>query len=233
MLQNVNKLINMLNTIQKYLFDIKDDKFAKFNSALIPNIRPNTVIGVKTPLLRKYAKRINYTDNFLNTLPHKYFEENQIHAFVLSNINDFETCVNMINIFLPYIDNWATCDQLIPKVFAKNTDKLLPWIEKWVKSKHIYTVRFAIGLLMRFYLGNRFNSKYADMVIKTQSTEYYINMMRAWYFATALAKNWDSVIDIIKQKKLDDWTHNKTIQKAIESFRITSEQKQILRGLKN
>ena len=233
MLQNVNKLINMLNTIQKYLFDIKDDKFAKFNSALIPNIRPNTVIGVKTPLLRKYAKRINYTDNFLNTLPHKYFEENQIHAFVLSNINDFETCVNMINIFLPYIDNWATCDQLIPKVFAKNTDKLLPQIKLWIKSKHVYTVRFAIGLLMRFYLGNRFNSKYADMVIKTQSTEYYINMMRAWYFATALAKNWDSVIDIIKQKKLDDWTHNKTIQKAIESFRITSEQKQILRGLKN
>ena len=223
----------MLNTIQKYLFDIKDDKFAKFNSALIPNIRPNTVIGVKTPLLRKYAKRINYTDNFLNTLPHKYFEENQIHAFVLSNINDFETCVNMINIFLPYIDNWATCDQLIPKVFAKNTDKLLPQIKLWIKSKHVYTVRFAIGLLMRFYLGNRFNSKYADMVIKTQSTEYYINMMRAWYFATALAKNWDSVIDIIKQKKLDDWTHNKTIQKAIESFRITSEQKQILRGLKN
>ena len=233
MLQNVNKLINMLNTIQKYLFDIKDDKFAKFNSALIPNIRPNTVIGVKTPLLRKYAKRLNYTDNFLNTLPHKYFEENQIHAFVLSNINDFETCVNMINIFLPYIDNWATCDQLIPKVFAKNTDKLLPQIKLWIKSKHVYTVRFAIGLLMRFYLGNRFNSKYADMVIKTQSTEYYINMMRAWYFATALAKNWDSVIDIIKQKKLDDWTHNKTIQKAIESFRITSEQKQILRGLKN
>ena len=223
----------MLNTIQKYLFDIKDDKFAKFNSALIPNIRPNTVIGVKTPLLRKYAKKINFTDNFLNTLPHKYFEENQIHAFVLSNINDFETCVNMVDGFLPYVDNWATCDQLIPKIFAKNTDKLLPWIAKWIKSKHIYTVRFAIGLLMRFYLGDMFDSKYADMVIKIQSTEYYINMMRAWYFATALAKNWDSVINVIEQRKLDYWTHNKTIQKAIESLRITPEQKYILRGLKN
>lgn len=222
----------MPTKIQTDLFSMRDEKFARFNASLIPNIKSQNIIGVRTPDLRKYAKTIQNPDKFLDTLPHKYFEENQIHAFILSDIREFKKCVNLVDRFLPYIDNWATCDQLIPKIFAKNTDLILPYIKKWIKSNHTYTVRFAIGLLMRFYLGEKFNTSYADMVIKIKSDEYYINMMRAWYFATALAKNWDDVICIIENKKLDAWTHTKTIQKAIESYRITPQQKQYLMKLK-
>ena len=211
---------------------MRDEKFAQFSAALMPTTESQKVIGVRTPELRKYAKTISTPNSFLSALPHKYFEENQIHAFILSDIRDIEKCINLVDDFLPYIDNWATCDQLIPKTFAKNTDKLLPWINKWIKSKHTYTVRFAIGLLMRFYLGDNFDSKYANAVIAVKSDEYYINMMRAWYFATALAKNWNDVIGIIENKKLDSWTHNKTIQKAIESYRITQPQKEYLKHLK-
>ena len=214
------------------LFAMRDEKFAKFNASLIPTTDAKNVIGVRTPLLRKYAKTISSSEKFLSKLPHKYFEENQIHAFILSDIRDFEKCINLVDAFLPYVDNWATCDQLIPKIFARNTDRLLPYIRKWIKSKHTYTVRFAIGLLMRFYLGEKFDSSYADMIAKIKSDEYYINMMRAWYFATALSKNWDDVIGIIENKKLDTWTHNKTIQKSIESYRISAEQKEYLRKLK-
>ena len=222
----------MPTKIQTDLFNMRDIKFAQFNASLIPTTAATNVIGVRTPELRKYAKTIKNTDEFLSCLPHKYFEENQIHAFILSDIRSFEKCLNLVNAFLPYIDNWATCDQLIPKIFAKNTDKILPWIRKWIKSNHTYTVRFAIGLLMRFYLGDKFDTSYANMVVNIKNDEYYINMMRAWYFATALAKNWDDVIDIIKNKKLDTWTHNKTIQKSIESFRISESQKRFLKQLK-
>ena len=222
----------MHNKIVSDLFNMRDEKFAQFNAGLIPTTASQNVIGVRTPDLRKYAKTIQNPDKFLRDLPHKYFEENQIHAFILSDIRDFENCIENVNAFLPYIDNWATCDQMIPKIFSKNTYKLLPWIKKWIKSKHVYTTRFAIGLLMRFYLGNNFDTSYANMVEKIKSNEYYINMMRAWYFATALAKNWDDVIGIIENKKLDTWTHNKTIQKSIESFRITDKQKQYLTKLK-
>ena len=214
------------------LFNIRDEKFAKFNAKLMPTTESKHVIGVRTPELKKYAKTISNTDRFLCDLPHEFFEENQIHAFILSDIRDFEKCVKMVDTFLPFVDNWATCDQLIPKTFAKNTDKLLPYIRKWIKSKHTYTVRFAIGLLMRYYIGDKFDSSYADMVIGVLSNEYYINMMRAWYFATALSKNWNDIIGIIENKKLDPWTHNKTIQKSIESYRISDKQKQILRKLK-
>ena len=214
------------------LFGMRDEKFAKFNASLIPTATPQKVIGVRTPDLRKYAKTISSPDKFLSELPHKYFEENQIHTFILSDIRDFEKCVKKVDVFLPYIDNWATCDQLIPKSFAKNTTELLHWINKWIKSKHTYTVRFAIGLFMRFYLGDNFDSKYANAVISVKSDEYYINMMRAWYFATALVKNWDDIIGIIENKKLDSWTHNKTIQKAVESYRITQPQKEYLKKLK-
>lgn len=211
---------------------MQDKKFAKFNASLLPDLAKNRVIGVRTPRLRKYAKTMPNADEFLRALPHMYFEENQIHAFLLSGVRDFETCVNMVDKFLPYIDNWATCDQLIPHVFAKHTNQLMPYIRKWIKSRHTYTVRFAIGLLMRFYLDDKFHPKYADMVANVHSDEYYINMMRAWYFTTALAKNWDSVIGYIKQNKLDIWTHNKIIQKSIESYRITPTQKEFLRKMK-
>ncbi len=222
----------MKNKIISELFDMRDEKFAKFNAGLLPNISPKKIIGVRTPKLRKYAKTIENSEKFMSVLPHKYFEENQIHAFILSDVRDFDNCVNMVDNFLPYIDNWATCDQLIPRIFAKNTDKLLPWINKWIKSSDTYTVRFAIGLLMRFCLGNKFSKNQADIVISLQTGEYYINMMRAWYFATALAKNWDDVIGVLENYKLDLWTHNKTIQKAIESYRITPEQKTYLKKLK-
>jgi len=222
----------MHDKIVSDLFNIRDEKFAKFNASLIPTTDAKNVIGVRTPDLRKYAKTISSPDKFLSDLPHKYFEENQIHSFILSEIKNFEKCIKLVDTFLPYVDNWATCDQLIPKIFARNTDRLLPYIRRWIKSKHIYTVRFAIGLLMRFYLGEKFDSSYADMVIKIKSDEYYINMMRAWYFATALSKNWDDIICIIENKKLDPWTHNKTIQKSIESYRISAAQKEYLRKLK-
>ena len=222
----------MTNKIVSDLFNMRDEKFAKFNASLLPTINSKNIIGIRTPELKKYAKTIRDADKFLNSLPHKYFEENQIHAFILSNNNDFDTCIKLIDKFLVYVDNWATCDQLIPKIFDKNTDKLFPYIKKWIKSEHIYTQRFAIGLLMRFYLGEKFDLSYANMVKNITSDEYYVNMMRAWYFATALAKNWDSVIGIIENKKLDSWTHNKTIQKSKESFRISSEHKKYLNTLK-
>ncbi len=222
----------MKNDIEKDLLKIRDEKFAIFNAKLLPNIAGEKVLGVKTPLLRKYAKNMQNKDEFLASLPHKYFEENQIHAFLLSDIRDFKKCIDMVDKFLPYVDNWASCDQLIPKVFAKNKNALLPWINKWIKSKHTYTVRFAIGLLMRFFLGENFDIKYANMVANVKSKEYYVNMMRAWYFATALAKNWDEIIGIVENEKLDLWTHNKTIQKATESYRITHEQKEYLHKLR-
>ncbi len=222
----------MQEKIRNDLFCFRDEKFASFNAKLLPNIAPETILGIKTPVLRKYAKKMQNRDEFLNSLPHRYFEENQIHAFLLSEIRDFEKCINMVDKFLPFVDNWATCDQLIPKVFVKNTDALLSWIKKWIISGHTYTVRFAIGMLMRFYLGDNFKSEYADMVVKTKSNEYYVNMMRAWYFATALAKNWDEIIGVIENKKLDTWTHNRAIQKAIESYRISPDQKQYLKTLK-
>ena len=222
----------MPTKIQNDLFNMRDEKFAHFNASLMPTTDPKKTIGVRTPDLRKYAKTIKDSEKFLSELPHKYLEENQIHAFILSDIRDIKKCISLVDAFLPYIDNWAVCDQLIPKIFAKNTDALLPQIRKWIKSKHIYTVRFAIGLLMRFYLDKKFDTEYANTVAKIKSDEYYINMMRAWYFATALAKNWDDTISIIENKKLDIWTHNKTIQKARESFRISDEQKEYLRKLK-
>ena len=227
-----------ISNMQKYddiisnLFNMRDEQFAKFNAKLLPGVASDRVIGIRTPELKKFARQIQKPDLFLNTLPHKYFEENQIHAFILSDIRDFDLCISGIEKFLPYVDNWATCDQLIPKVFAKNLDKILPYIKRWIKSKHTYTVRFAIGLLMRFYLGDKFAPEYADMVANIKSDEYYVNMMRAWYFATALAKNWDDIIRLLENNKIDLWTHNKTIQKSVESYRISPKQKEYLIKLK-
>ena len=217
----------MQNKIISDLLNMRDSKFAQFNANLMPTINSQKVIGVKTPYLKKYAKTISNPDELLQKTPHEYFEENQIHAFLLSDIKDFKKCVNMVDAFLPYIDNWATGDQLIPKVFAKNTDKLLPWIKKWIKSKHTFTVRFAIGLLMRFYLGDAFDKKYANMVTGIKTDKYYVNMIRAWYFATALNKNWDLIIEIIESKKLDKWTHNKTIQNQSNHFASQINKKNI------
>ena len=169
---------------------------------------------------------------FLHSVPHKYFDENQLHAFILAEIKDFGVCLEEVKSFLPYIDNWATCDQLSPKVFKKYCKELLTHIKEWIRSDKTYTVRFGIGMLMEHFLDEDFTPAYPEMVAEIRSEEYYINMMTAWYFATALAKQYEQVIPFIENKKLDDWTHNKAIQKAVESYRITDDQKVYLKGLK-
>ena len=225
--------MNKENKILKSLYAVADVEYRNFQSALIPTINKKSVIGVRTPILRKMAcdmvKSGEYKD-FISRLPHKYFEENQLHAFIISLIKDFDIGVYEISRFLPYIDNWATCDQMSPKVFVKNTDKLLPYIKKWIKSKHVYTVRFGVLCLMRYFLDDKFDVKYLDIVAKIKSNEYYVNMMRAWYFATAVAKHFDDVLPYLQ--KLDDWTRGRTIQKALESYRVTDVHKQKLRLLK-
>ena len=193
------------------------------------------IIGVRTPALRDLAKTLSKDegkDAFLFDLPHTYFDEDQLHAFTLSLEKDFDRCLSETERFLTYIDNWATCDQFSPKVFKKQPERLLPSIEEWLKSDHVYTVRFAVGMLMEHFLGDHFDLRYPEMVAAVRSEEYYINMMIAWYFATALAKQYDAVLPFITEKRLDDWTHNKAIQKCVESDRITPEQKEYLKTLK-
>jgi hypothetical protein len=221
--------------IEKELFKLQDKKYREIQVKTITNIDPDTIIGVRSPELRKMAKELYKSNNyeeFLNDLPHKYFDENQLHAFILGEIKDYDECLGYVKKFLPYVDNWATCDQSTPKSFLKNTDKLIGEIKKWIKSKESYTIRFGIGMLMRSYLDDNFKEEYLEMVSKIKSDEYYVNMMIAWYFATALAKQYDSAIKYIENNKLDIWVHNKTIQKAVESYRVTDEHKDYLRSLK-
>ena len=224
-----------MNNIQEDLFKLQDEKYRDFQVKLIPGYSTDCMIGVRTPELRKYSKKLLKENNylsFLEELPHKYFDENQLHGFIISEIKDYNTCINYLNKFLPYIDNWATCDQTSPKVFKKHHKELLKQIKVWIKSKKTYTIRFGIGMLMQHFLDEDFKEEYLEMVSNVRSNEYYVNMMIAWYFATALAKQYEKTIPYIENKELDIWTHNKAIQKAIESYRITSEQKEYLRGLK-
>lgn len=224
----------MIN-IEKELFELQDKKYRDFQIKLIPNIDIDNVIGVRTPELRALAKKIvkerDYS-NYLNELPHRFFEENQLHAFILSNFNNYDECIVRINEFLPYVDNWATCDQMSPKVFKKNHNELIEQIKNWISSKNTYTIRFGIGMLMQHYLDEDFKKDYLEIVANIKSDEYYVNMMRAWYFATSLAKQYESTIIYLENKKLDAWTHNKTIQKAIESYRISIDKKDYLKSLK-
>jgi len=217
------------------LFKMKDKEYRDFQVKLIPGKTVDVMIGVRTPDLRKYAKELvkegKYED-FLKDLPHKYFDENQLHAFILSEIKDYDECIEYVERFLPYVDNWATCDQMSPKVFKKNKDKLLERIKVWIKSDKTYTIRFGIGMLMQHYLDEDFKKEYLKWVSEIKSEEYYVNMMIAWYFATALAKQYEETIKYIEKQKLDKWTHNKTIQKSVESYRITDNQKKYLRSLK-
>ena len=215
------------------LYSSRDTAYRDFQSKLIPSVSADSIIGVRTPKLRKLARDMkNDCTEFLSNLPHKYFEENQLHSFIISGINDFHTAIAAVDAFLPYVDNWATCDQMSPRAFAKNTEDLLPYIKKWIASKHCYTVRFAVLCLMRYFLDEKFNTKYLDMVMKISSQEYYVNMMRAWYFATALAKQYDAVLPYFADGKIDTWTHNRAIQKAIESYRISPKNKLELKSLK-
>ena len=221
--------------IRKKLFELQDTKYRDFQVKLMPTVDPETAIGVRTPELRKFAKELMKEGDvtaFLNELPHQYFDENQLHAFILSELKEYDFCVAEVCRFLPYVDNWATCDQMSPKIFRKHKKELLEHIKEWIASDKTYTVRFAIGMLMEHFLDADFKPAYPKMVAKVRSKEYYVNMMIAWYFATALAKQYDEVLPYLEKKKLDVWTHNKTIQKAVESYRITPEQKESLRSLK-
>ena len=224
-----------MDNIKNYLFSLQDTKYKEFNCKLMPTVTPDTVIGVRTPQLRAYAKEVfksEYAEIFLSSLPHTYYEENNLHGFLIEKIKDYDLCIKHLNKFLPFVDNWATCDQLTPKIFKKHTDKLLKQIEIWINSEHTYSVRFAIKMLMAFYLDENFKPAYPKLVASIKSDEYYINMMIAWYFATALAKQYNETIPYLENKTLDKWIHNKTIQKAVESYRITDEQKTYLRTLK-
>ena len=221
--------------IREQLFRLQDTKYRDFQSKLIPTVDPETIIGVRTPALRKLAKQLASAEDidvFLNALPHAYFDENQLHAFVISEMKDYAQCLEAVDLFLPTIDNWATCDQMSPKVFRKHRQELLGSIRQWIASEETYPVRFAVGMLMEHFLDDAFDGAYPEMVAEIRSEEYYVRMMAAWYFATALAKQYDAVLPYLEQRRLDPWTHNKTIQKAIESYRIAPEQKEILRKLK-
>lgn len=221
--------------IKAALFRLRDEPYRDFQSKLLPTLDPETVMGVRTPELRRLAKELRRradVGDFLSDLPHTYFDENQLHAFVLSEERDFARCLAEVEAFLPYVDNWATCDQMSPKVFKKNRPALLPPIRTWLASGETYTVRFAVGMLMEHYLEEDFEPAYPAWVAFLRSEEYYVNMMRAWYFATALAKQYVSALPFLEDERLDRWTHNKAIQKAVESYRITPEQKAYLRTLR-
>ncbi len=209
-----------------------EQEYRDFSSKLMPTVEKSRVIGIRTPVIRRYAKNLENYEEFLNELPHKYFEENNLHAFLIEKELDFDKCIEKLNVFLPYVDNWATCDSMKPKILKKDLQKLLTHIKNWLKSKDVYAVRYGINLLMSFYLDENFHEQYLILVAGVSSDEYYINMMRAWYFATALAKQYEQTLPYIENKKLDVWTHNKTIQKAVESLRITKEQKEYLKKLK-
>ena len=217
------------------LFALQDTDYKAFHEKLIPTVPPETVIGIRTPVLRRFASDYAKTPDaaeFRASLPHAYYEENNLHAFLIEKIRDFDQALAALEAFLPYIDNWATCEALAPKVFAKHTDELLPHIRSWIASNKTYTVRYGLGALMRYYLDGHFKPEYLTLAAGVRSEEYYVNMMIAWFFATALAKQYDAALQILLEHKLDIWTHNKAIQKARESFRITDAQKAYLKTLK-
>ena len=232
--ENMNKT-TIITNVQTHLFKLQDLKYRDFHAKLMPTVNKEKIIGVRTPALRVFAKKYGKTDEakeYLQILPHQYYEENNLHGLLIEQIKDYDTCLEELERFLPYIDNWATCDMLAVKVVKKHLDKFIDEVYRWMESDHAYTIRFGISMLMRYYLEDAFQMVYPEKVAQIRSEEYYVNMMRAWYFATALAKQYDKILPFIEKQKLDVWTHNKTIQKAIESYRITPEQKEYLRGLK-
>lgn len=221
--------------IQTQLWAMQDLKYRDFQCKLMPTVTPNTVIGVRTPELRKYAKELAKkpeANQFLKILPHKYYEENNLHGFLIETIKDYDRVIAELDAFLPYVDNWATCDLMRPRVLKKHLNELLIKIQEWIREEHTYTIRFGIEMLMSFYLDEQFRPEYLGLVADIRSEEYYVNMMIAWYFATALAKQYDAVLPYIERHRLDQWTHNKAIRKALESYRISNEQKAYLRTLK-
>ena len=232
--ENMNKT-TIITNVQTRLFELQDLKYRDFHAKLMPTVNKEKIIGVRTPALRVFAKKYGKTDEakeYLQILPHQYYEENNLHGLLIEQIKDYDTCLEELERFLPYIDNWATCDMLAVKVVKNHLDTFIDEVYRWMESDHAYTIRFGISMLMRYYLEDAFQMEYPEKVAQIRSEEYYVNMMCAWYFATALAKQYDKILPFIEKQKLDVWTHNKTIQKAIESYRITPEQKEYLKGLK-
>ena len=226
---------DFMEKILDELFSLQDEEYREFNSKLIPTVSKENVIGIRIPVLRKYEKEIRNSEKakeFLNSLPHKYTEEYNLHALLLENIKSYEDTIKALNDFLPFVDNWATCDIMSIKIFKKHLDILPGQLDIWLNSSHTYTIRFAIKMYMSYYLDENFDVAYMTKISKIQSDEYYVNMMLSWYFATALAKQYETAIKFLEENKLSQWVHNKTIQKAIESYRITAEQKTYLRTLK-
>lgn len=228
-----------MNEAEKYvrerLFAMRDLGYRDFHAKLVPNLSKEKIIGVRTPALRKFAKEFAKDERaalFLSVLPHEFYEENNLHAFLIAEIRDFDECAGEISRFLPYVDNWATCDSLSPRVFAENRARLLPLIDEWLRSRDTYAVRFGIEMLMNHFLEEDFRLEYLAKVATVKSGEYYINMAAAWYFATALAKRYEETLPLFEEKRLDAWVHNKAIQKASESFRVTNGHKAYLRTLK-
>ncbi|MGN1014213.1 MAG: DNA alkylation repair protein [Butyricicoccus sp.] len=223
------------STIVSQLFALQDTAYRDFHARLMPTVPPERIIGVRIPQLRTFAKQLAKTpaaEEFLSELPHTYYEENNLHAYLIEAQKDFSRAAELCDAFLPYVDNWATCDTMSPKVFRTHTDDLLPYIFRWLKSDHPYTVRFALGMLMQHYLDDHFSPDYPELAAAVRSEEYYVKMMVAWYFATALAKQYPAVIPYFQQRRLPQWTHNKAIQKAVESRRIAPETKQYLKTLR-
>ena len=219
-------------TVYEMLLEVRDDKYKEFQAKLVPNIDSKTIIGVRTPQMRAVAKEVfnsDIRDKFLSELPHKYYEENLVHFFILAMIKDFDECVEKVEAFLPYVDCWPVSDQATPKSFKKNHDKLLPYIKKWIASDHVYTSRFGMRMLMNEYLGDDFKEEYLELVASKKGDDYYLKMMIAWYFATALAKRYDESVKYIEERKLDEWVHKKAIQKAVESYRVSDEHKEYLK----
>ena len=219
-------------SVYEMLLVAKDDKYREFQAKLVPNISPDTIIGVRTPDMRKIAKEVFNSpekDEFLKELPHKYYEENLVHFFIIAMIKDFDECIEKVEEFIPYVDCWPVSDQATPKSFKKNHAKLLPYIKNWIASDHVYTARFGIRMLMNEFLDDDFKDEYLELVASKEGDDYYLKMMVAWYFATALAKKYDESVKYIEERKLSDWIHKKAIQKAVESYRVTDEHKEHLK----
>lgn len=221
--------------VRKRLYELKDEKYRDFHSALMPTVEKDKIIGVRVPDVRRLSKELyknGMGTDFIKSLPHTYYEENNIHAFIIEQIRDIDICLNETERFLPFIDNWATCDMFSPKIFAKHTDIIFNKSLEWIESDKTYTIRYGIGMLMRYFLDEGFNDDILRIVSEIKSDEYYVNMMIAWFFATALAKQYDSAVVYIERQRLSPWIHNKTIQKAIESNRISKEVKLYLKTKK-
>ena len=232
--ENMNKT-TIITNVQTRLFELQDSKYRDFHAKLMPTVNKEKIIGVRTPALRVFAKEYGKTDEakeYLQILPHQYYEENNLHGLLIEQMKGYEKCVEELERFLPYIDNWATCDLLAVKTVKNHLDLYISEVYRWMESDQPYTIRFGVNMLMKYYLGDNFKIEYPEKVAAIRSEEYYVNMVRAWYFATALAKQYEQILPFLEERRMDLWTHNKTIQKAIESYRITSEQKEYLRTLR-